>query len=160
MADMTAINYARPKMMVPDGRGITLKDGVTVTSLATSDTLNWFCPKGLLLTNLELHLPAAIDSGAASVFTMGYLKRNSADTLTASASYFKPSANTVLRSSAVGVIPFAFAPIKFEVDVILQLVLTTGGTLVGGGANVAWLAATGVMVGVEGSSTTGLGAVN
>lgn len=158
MADLTAINYARPKMMVPDGRGVPLKDGVIVTSLATNDTLNWFIPKGFLLTDLSLHLPAAIDSGVASVFTMGYLKRFAADTLTAGPGYFKPSANTLLRSSAVGVIQFGFAPIKFEVDVILQLVLTTGGTLAGGGTAVAWLSAIGSMQGVEGSSLTGLGA--
>jgi len=159
MADYTAINYARPKMMVPDGRAVTIQDGVIVTTLATSDTYSWAIPKGLLLTDLALKLPAAIDSGAASVFTMGYLKKNAADTLTASASYFVPSANTLLRSSAVGVIHFAFAPIKFEVDVIIRLVLTTGGTLVGGGANIAYLTASGNMIGVEGSSATGLGTV-
>lgn len=159
MADYTAINYARPKMMVPDGRAVTIQDGVIVTTLATNDTYSWAIPKGLLLTDLALKLPAAIDSGSASVFTMGYLKKNSADTLTAVPAYFVPSANTVLRSSAVGVIHFAFAPIKFEVDAIIRLVLTTGGTLAGGGTAVAYLTASGNMYGVEGSSTNGLGSV-
>ena len=157
MADILSANYGKPKMMVPDGRGCPIADSALVTSLATSDTINWTLPAGYLLTDLALKLPAAIDSGTASVFTMGYLKLRSTDTLTAVPAYFVPSANTVLRSSAVGVIHFAFAPIKFEVDVIIQLVLTTGGTLVGAGANAAVLCANGQMIGVEGSSTTGLG---
>lgn len=159
MADYTSINYARPKMMVPDGRAHVFQDGVTVTTLATNDTFSWWVPKGLLLTDLALKLPAAIDSGTASVFTMGYLKKNSSDTMTAQASYFVPSANTVLRSSAVGVIHFAFAPIKFEIDTIIRMVLTTGGTLAGGGTAVAYLTATGNMIGVEGTATAGLGTV-
>lgn len=157
MADILSRDYGKPKMMVPDGRAVTIADTALVTSLATSDTINWTLPAGLLLTSLALALPAAIDSGSASVFTMGYLKLRSTDTLTAVPAAFVPSANTVLRSSAVGVINFAFAPIKFEVDVIIQLVLTTGGTLVGAGANGATLIANGSMIGVEGSSTNGLG---
>lgn len=157
MADMTSLNYARPKMMIPDGRAVVIQDGVTVATLATSDTLSWCVPRGLLLTDLALKLPAAIDSGSASVFTMGYLKKNSDDTMTAVTDYFKPSAGTLLRSSAVGVIQFAFAPIKFEIDTILRLTLTTGGTLAGGGAAVAYLTAIGNMIGAEGSSLNGLG---
>jgi hypothetical protein len=159
MADFFSTNYTRPRMMVPDGRAVVIQDGVRVAALATSDTFSWYVPGGLLLTDLALKVPVAIDSGAASVFTMGYLKKNAIDTMTAVPGYFIPSANTALRSSAVGVIQFAFAPIKFEIDTILRLTLTTGGTLAGGGNALIYLTATGNMIGTEGSSLNGLGQI-
>ena len=90
MADITAINYYRPKMMVPDGRGCTIIEKAAIpasTVIGTNDTVSFAMPAGVTVHRLRIHSDD-IDAGTAMVFRAGYLKQNSADTLTADDDYF------------------------------------------------------------------------
>lgn len=130
MADMQAIKYATPKIMVPDGRGVFISDRVSVTSLAASDTMSWRLPAGLEVHTMQLESDD-VESTTTSVFRLGYLKFRSSDTLTAVDNYFAVAGQTLLQAG--GVLQCRFAPIKFDVEVIVQLLLNTGGTLAAGG---------------------------
>jgi hypothetical protein len=130
MADMQAINYTRPKAMSVDGRGVFIWDRVSVTSLAAADTMSWRIPAGLEIVTMQLESDD-VESTATSVFRVGYLKFKSTDTLTAVDNYFAPAGQTLLQAG--GVLQMRFLPIKFDVEVIIQLTLNTGGTLTGGG---------------------------
>lgn len=130
MADMKAINYAKPKMMVPDGRAVIIQDTVSVTSLTAADTMSWRLPAGLEVCAIQLNC-SDVESTTTSVFRLGYLKFKSSDTLTAVSDYFAAAGQTTLQAG--GILVCNFRPIKFEVETILQLLLNTGGTVTLGG---------------------------
>lgn len=153
MADNKAIDYARPKMLVPDGRGVVIYDKISIATTATNDTLSFAMPAGITVHGIRLHFDD-IDAGTAMLFRVGYLKQNSGDTLTADDDYFAAAGQTTMQAG--GSLTCAFHPIKFEIPWILQILLNTGGT-----PNTLPLYASAVVLanmnGVEGSSTTGLG---
>lgn len=129
MADMQAVNYARPKMFVPDGRAVWIQDKVIATTLAASDTMSWRLPAGLEVNFVQITADD-IESTTTSLFRLGYLKFKAADTLTADDDYFAVAGQTLLRAG--GTLVCGFPPIKFEVETILQLTLNTGGTFQAG----------------------------
>lgn len=156
MADITAINYYRPKMMVPDGRGCTIIEKAAIpasTVIGTNDTVSFAMPAGVTVHRLRIHSDD-IDAGTAMVFRAGYLKQNSADTLTADDDYFAAAGQTTMQAG--GSLTCSFHPIKFEIPWILRLTLNTGGT-----PNTLPLYVSAIvganMNGVEGTSSTGLG---
>jgi hypothetical protein len=157
MADITAINYYRPKMMVPDGRGCTIIEKAAIpasTVIGTNDTVSFAMPAGVTVHRLRIHSDD-IDAGTAMVFRAGYLKQNSADTLTADDDYFAAAGQTLVQAGG-GLTTLSFHPIKFEIPWILRLTFNTGGT---SNASVGYISVmVGVnMNGVEGTSSTGLG---
>lgn len=153
MADNAALNYTRPKMLVPDGRGVAIIDKVSLATTATNDTISFAMPAGITVHSLRLHFDD-IDAGTAMLFRVGYLKQNSADTLTADDDYFAAAGQTTMQAG--GSLTCSFHPIKFEIPWILRLTLNTGGT-----PNTLPLYVSAIvganMNGVEGTSSTGLG---
>lgn len=125
MADMQSVNYLKPRMMVPDGRAVWIQDKVVTLTLATNDTMSWSMPKGLEVCEVII-FAEDVDTTTNSLFRLGYLKRFSADTLTADDDYFAVAGQTLLQAG--GRLSCGFIPLKFEVDWILQLKLNTGGT--------------------------------
>lgn len=153
MADMTSFNYAKPRMLVPDGRAVFLHDKVVTTSLATNDTMSVAMPAGIEVHAVDVTADD-IDTTTNSLFRLGYLKLKSGDTLTADDDYFAAAGQTLLRAG--GMLRLTFPPIKFEVDWILRLILNTGGTWQAGNV---YFTVSGNMIGVAGNSSTGLGQV-
>ena len=100
MADITAINYYRPKKMVPDGRGCTIIEKAAIpasTVIGTKDTVSFAMPAGVTVHRLRIHSDD-IDAGTAMVFRAGYLKQNSADTLTADDDYFAAAGQALVQA--------------------------------------------------------------
>lgn len=149
MANMTAINYDRPKSLSVDGRAVFIADRVTATTLATSDTMSWRIPAGLEVNYLQL-VADDIDTTTNSVFRLGFLKFKSSDTMTADDDYFAVAGQTLLQAG--GSLVCGFRPIRFDIETILRLTLNTGGTFQAGGVTAI---VGGNMTGADGSNTAG-----
>lgn len=130
MASLKAQKALGPAPMRVDGDAIFHTDKIVLGASpglgtpAATDTIDFLVPAGARLCQLEFVLDDC-DTGAAFVFGVGYRAVNAADAaaLPTNATYFAAAGQTV--GQAGGRLECAFKPIKFEVDVYIQLLVGT-----------------------------------
>lgn len=134
MASFKAQKAAGPAPMRVDGDAVFHTDKIVlgaspgVGSPVATDTIDFLVPGGARLCDLTFILDDA-DSGTAFVFGVGYRPVNTGSSLAANATYFAAAGQTT--GQAGGRLECSFKPIKFEEDVYIQLLVGTGGTVVG-----------------------------
>lgn len=126
MANQKALKALAPAMMPVDGRTITITDKyvLSATNPPAADTIDFRIPGGMLVTDLSLIFDD-IDSGTASLYSVGYRAVDPASSLAASTTYFAAAGQTT--GQAGGRFNSSAKPIKFEEDVYIQITIGTAG---------------------------------
>lgn len=145
MASIKAQRAAGPKFMSVDGGAICEVDKVVLGAApgsgtpAATDTIDYLIPAGAYVTALALQLDDC-DTAATFVFGVGYRAVNAADAvaLPTNATYFAAAGQTT--GQAGGRLTCAFKPIKFEVDVYVQLLVGTAPTGITGNPEIVLIA--------------------
>lgn len=121
MTALKSTKYTQPKAMNVDGRAVLFNDSYALAANPTAnDTIDFHLPAGVEVNTLRFEFPD-VDTNVSPAFAWksGYRKAKSADTLTAVANYFALTGQTTGQSK--GVYECQFAPIKFDVDVIIEI---------------------------------------
>lgn len=133
MASLKAQKALSPAPMRVDGNSVGVLDKIVLGASpglgtpAAADTIDFFCPAGARVYGLGFQLDDS-DTGTTFVFGVGYRAKNSSDAtaLPTNATYFAAAGQTT--GQAGGRLTCAFKPIKFEVDVYIQLLVGTAPT--------------------------------
>lgn len=128
MASFKAQKALGPGYMDVEGAGFFATDKVVLGAApglgtpAATDTIDYLIPAGALVAEMRFFLDDC-DTGAAFVFGVGYRTVNSADAaaLPTNATYFAAAGQTIGQTG--GALVCAFKPIKFEVDVYVQILV-------------------------------------
>lgn len=126
-ASLKSVKCNAPAYMANDGRAVWLTDRAILGAgklgtPAPADTIDFKIPGGTLLTELAFVLDDC-DTGAAFVFGVGYRAADTGSSLATNATYFAAAGQTV--GQAGGRLECSFKPIKFEEEVIIQLLVGT-----------------------------------
>lgn len=133
MPAFISAKYSQPKPMRVDSTSTFFTDTAAVTTgLVANDTVDFVLPAGTDLFTLIFDIPDLDSNGAPAIlFRAGYRKLNASDTLVAVDNYFAAAGQTTAQTG--GRLNCVFAPIKFDVDVIVGLTInTTAATPVAG----------------------------
>jgi hypothetical protein len=128
MASLKAQKATAPKLMRVDGNAAFEHDRIVLGASpglgtpAAADTIDFRIPAGAKVNTLEFFL-GDIDTGAAFVFGVGYRPVDTSSALAPNNTYFAAAGQTV--GQAGGRLECAFAPIRFEEDVYIQLLVGT-----------------------------------
>jgi hypothetical protein len=145
MASIKAQRAAGPKFLQVDGGHFVETDKVVlgaspgVGTPIAADTIDFLIPAGAQLTDLAFQLDDC-DTATTFVFGVGYRAASAADAvaLPTNATYFTAAGQTT--GQAGGRLTCAFKPIKFEVDVYVQLLVGTAPTGISGNPEIHILA--------------------
>ena len=145
MASIKAQRASAPKKMDCNGDAVFETDKVVLGASpglgtpAATDTIDFLIPAGAQVTALALQLDDC-DTAATFVFGVGYRAVNAADAvaLPTNATYFAGAGQTT--GQAGGRLTCAFKPIKFEVDVYVQLLVGTAPTGITGNPEIVLIA--------------------
>ena len=137
MASIKAQKANAPKYMTCDGDFVFECDKIVLGASpglgtpAAADTLDFFIPAGAQVADLSFFLDDC-DTAATFVFGVGYraVDPANATALPTNATYFSAAGQTT--GQAGGRLECAFKPIKFEVDVYIQLLVGTAPTGIAG----------------------------
>lgn len=123
MASLKSLKFTQPKPMNVDGRAVLFSDSYALAANPTAaDTIDFHLPAGVELHELKFDFPDVDTNGAPTfAWKAGYRKAKSGDALTAAPTYFAGTGQTT--GQATGAYQCRFAPIKFEVDVIIEITI-------------------------------------
>lgn len=124
MANTKAVRFNAPKYMPVDSGAYHFNDYCSPAAAAVSDTFDYYIPAGVEISALAVQSDALDSNGSPTLaFKVGYLAVDAASTLTPVDNYFAAAGQTIARAG--GRLACAFAPIKFNEDVIVRITVTT-----------------------------------
>lgn len=145
MASFKAQKALAPGYMDVEGAAFLATDKIVLGAApglgtpAAADTIDYLIPAGALLAEMRFFLDDC-DTGVTFVFGVGYRAVNLADqtALPTNATYFAAAGQTIGQTG--GPLVCAFKPIKFEVDVYVQLLVGTASTSIAGNPEIHMIA--------------------